>query len=656
MNTNTQITTGANASGQPSTQPSAQPFTPAPPPPPPGFVPDQKAQSSPAIPPPPPGFVPDSSTTPPQSDELQINPNDSLLTKAWKVPVGVMEGGGEGIFGTAAGVSDIIDKATGMQPGSVSRELHTLAGDNDAQHGMPQQFGRYGESIAEFILGDEALKSLALSDRLATAVKAQKLMEESPVLNRIFRTGVAALRGGAVQGAQTYANTGGNLRQAGKDAAIVGGTAGLLGGVTGTLSDLVSGAAKKAISAQNLAEMAQQATDRASTAESLADKIDEAKKALHLKFEAGIADLNNRLGDTSIPAIDNPITEQAHELLGGANAGDHPLVTQAKQATGEQLAPPVRNLLMSIANGTDVAGRPLPDMTADDLIQLRQGIRKLADSYDYDDVNARMLKTLLGSVDDAIGKLAEKSGDQTAVSDYQALRNDYRTKIQAFENPVMRNLRAGKHDDASRAFLSGNQTRLNTQNLRTILGDEGVKEFGDHVVNTILSDSMNEAGQVNPGKFLQRLSNASKKNPDLFGLANPESGFSRAMADAANAAKLQKTAKFMGGAAVGTGLASMPAGHLLGTALGILYAEGHGAGVGPLLDYITANPKVLNAAVKADKLFNSPAMKTASTAARTAIGKGIAAQVHTGANSSEVSNGNNQGQVILPNDGQVTTQ
>ena len=246
MDSNAQITTGANASGQP--------FTPAPPPPPPGFVPDQQTAQSPAIPPPPSGFVPEQSTTAQPSDELRINPNDSLLTKASKGALGTLEGVGEGVFGTAAGASDLLDKATGMQPGSVNKFLHVQAGDNDAQHGIPQTMGRGGEDVMEFLMGDEALKGLALSQRLLKASKYAQMIEESPMLTHVFNAGVRTIRGTAVGTVQGGVKSGGNPTDAG-EAGIGAGLANLVlpeigmavkavPRLAGAVSDAVRGADK----------------------------------------------------------------------------------------------------------------------------------------------------------------------------------------------------------------------------------------------------------------------------------------------------------------------------------------------------------------------------------------------------------------------------
>jgi hypothetical protein len=159
--------------------------------------------------------VPSNSTQPqtpaPQSHELKINPGDNLLTKTGKVVGGTFEGIGEGVFGTVAGASDLLDKATGMTPGAANSYLHVLAGDNETSHGAAQSIGRGAEDIGEFLLGDEALKGLSLSDRLLKTAKVAKVIEESPVLNRIVQAGVRALRGGTVAGAQTAVKTGGNM-------------------------------------------------------------------------------------------------------------------------------------------------------------------------------------------------------------------------------------------------------------------------------------------------------------------------------------------------------------------------------------------------------------------------------------------------------------
>ena len=173
--------------------------------------------------------------TQPPSDvptAIQADPNDNLGMKAVKTVGGLFQGIGEGVFGTAAGASDILDRTTGMQRGTVNRYLHNLSTDTGHDIISPQGVGQIGESTAEFLLGDEYLKGLALSDKLAQSAKVAKFLEGSPVAAKVFELGVRALRAGGVQGLMTGVKTGGDTRQAGEQGALGAGlTAGF--GVAG---------------------------------------------------------------------------------------------------------------------------------------------------------------------------------------------------------------------------------------------------------------------------------------------------------------------------------------------------------------------------------------------------------------------------------------
>lgn len=132
---------------------------------------------------------------------------------------GVFNGIGEGVYSTAAGASDIIDKVAGMHPGVVNAKLHELAGDNEKNTTPEQDLGQGAEAVAEFLMGDEALKALPVSQRLAKISGIAKSLEESPVLNRIFQAGVRAVRGGTVGGVEAGTKSGGDLGTAAAGAA-----------------------------------------------------------------------------------------------------------------------------------------------------------------------------------------------------------------------------------------------------------------------------------------------------------------------------------------------------------------------------------------------------------------------------------------------------
>ena len=111
-----------------------------------------------------------------------------------------------------------------MQPGAVNKELHTLAGDNNSSHGLPQSAGRGIEDLAEFVMGDSALKGLSVSERLMKAGKFAQMVEDSPVLNRIFQAGVRAVRGATVGTVQGGIKSGGDASEA-----LASGAAGAIG-------------------------------------------------------------------------------------------------------------------------------------------------------------------------------------------------------------------------------------------------------------------------------------------------------------------------------------------------------------------------------------------------------------------------------------------
>jgi hypothetical protein len=126
-------------------------------------------------------------------------------------------GGSPGVDGMT--VDDFADYLkqhwiTGSQPGVANAYLHRLAGDNETSHGTAQNVGRVGEDVAEFVLGDAALKGLSVSDRLLQASKYAKMVEESPILTRLFQAGVRAARGGVVGTAQGAVKSRGNVGDA----------------------------------------------------------------------------------------------------------------------------------------------------------------------------------------------------------------------------------------------------------------------------------------------------------------------------------------------------------------------------------------------------------------------------------------------------------
>jgi len=109
-------------------------------------------------------------------------------------------------------------------------------------HGAAQSVGAGVETLGEFLLGDEALKGLALSERFVRASKAAKVIEESPLLTRVVNAGVRALRGTTVGTAQGALKSGGDT-----DTTVESGLAGGIGNAVVPEAIDAIGVARKAL-------------------------------------------------------------------------------------------------------------------------------------------------------------------------------------------------------------------------------------------------------------------------------------------------------------------------------------------------------------------------------------------------------------------------
>ena len=599
-------------------------------------------------------FVDNPNYKPAKPSELTVQPGDSALTKTGKVVGGLFSGIGEGIFSTAAGAADIAHA-----PQKARELLHTLAGDNE-QKSNSETIGYGGETLAEFLLGDEALKALPMAKRLEVAAKTMKTVESSPRLVNALKVGtkilkLSALHGteaGITQAAQTAIRTPGTIEQKAEEGAKEGAEtaagATVLGAPLEAVGEGLQKAGQVAGKVKNLSDVAEGSKGKEEVVQELSNRIKGSKAQMNTDFEAGINDLKTRLKGSDISAQDNPMATKAKELLAKPNPEEHPLVVAAKNAAGDKLDKSVNNLLDMASKGTipveaeegaqgaaptptilDANGNPvksktdltpmhetpLPNYTVDDLVKFRQTIRSLADSYDLGDINARVLRKLNNSVDDTIGKLAEQSNDPTALSDYQKLRANYRDKVNLFDDPVIEKLHDGKVDDAARFFVglqksgsalpSAGKTVYNTDVLKRVIGDDGVKAFGKDVFGTMLKDSM-ENGRINPAKFAQSWDRITEQTKgDLFNINDATNGLAQLAKDAHSAETLQHLTRLgvLGTAGATAGGFIHPLGMGLGTLLGLTVAEGGGIAAGrDLLNYIANHPKVWAAYEGAGKI------------------------------------------------------
>lgn len=279
----------------------------------------------------PPGYSPDDIVTNQSgpSGEIHQDLNDtSLASKAVHAVGGTLEGIGEGVFGTLAGGADIVNKVTGQEAGGVTQTLHHLAGDDETQHGTAQNVGRGLETIGEFIMGDAALKGIAMSERLNLTAKILKTLEKSPrlakalalginvgkagsqlspeeaamlkqypVLARLAGAGVDSLSAGVTQAGQTALKTGGNVKQAAKEGAGMAAGSALIGAPLGALGGVISKGAEAAKTADVLNKTAESAPTKEAIQSQVANKVQGAINPIIDKAELAKAEAEGKLNN-----------------------------------------------------------------------------------------------------------------------------------------------------------------------------------------------------------------------------------------------------------------------------------------------------------------------------------------------------------------------
>jgi hypothetical protein len=263
--------------------------------------------------------------TPPTSDGSFLgNAYDGFNKAAASTSLGVEHAlraiPGVGPWMGAGGLDDLISSDT--------------ATANQQNHGVGGALGYGGESIGEFLLGDTALKGLALSQRLLKTGKIAEVIESNPRLEKVVQLGIKALRAGTVQGGIGLARTG-DPTQAAEQGAVAGGLVGGLGAVSPTiqyirgaldlggiqkplqdgikaiLTDTATKAGVEPPTATSIRDAAQQVSDgvrlKAST---LYQSLDEATGGQAQRFRDAARNVSDKLGE--IVGLDD---EREAELL-----------------------------------------------------------------------------------------------------------------------------------------------------------------------------------------------------------------------------------------------------------------------------------------------------------------------------------------------------
>lgn len=239
-----------------------------------------------------------------------------LGTMANPLTVGAIKGLGE----TAHTIGRVINAATGDNikwlPTSLEepKELGSANGGEIA--------GKIGESIAEFALGDEALKGLSIAEKLGIAHKITEFAKTSPLAAKLLDLGLNAIRGGAVGGVTGGAHEG---KQGAETGAALGAGAELAAPVVSKVAGKVVEGAKAVKSALFPSEeVGSQVTKDlirkslgnkadADIVDEIAGRIDKPKVLSSVENEMKLAKANI---DTELPSLNS----QLDQTLAGSTA------------------------------------------------------------------------------------------------------------------------------------------------------------------------------------------------------------------------------------------------------------------------------------------------------------------------------------------------
>jgi hypothetical protein len=511
----------------------------------------------------------------PQHNEVfHVNPDDPWYEKAAKgavnFPGNMMSGVGGAVADTAFGavqdapsLAPVGMLAKAVAPGAVNA-LEKKVGELKDQFGgvgdtgVAGMVGYGGESLLEFLAGDEAIKGLSLGKRLEAMTGITKLLEQSPrtmsavkvgasVAKILEQAGVNTLTASTLVGLQTFLRSG-DAKKSLQDAIHTAEIAGPFSVASSAAGEVAGAIGKGANAYRGLTEAAGSAAPKEQVAAEMAEKLNSAEKQMHNEYEAGFQDIADRTQGQTITSTETPLAHAAQTGLHNPTPGVSPLEASLDKKIGNGLDPRVRELLQELSTGvsadeqkafedaqraasrptgTGVIGpdgqeitraaeqpdAPVPhEYTGEELVRFRQKIRTLSEDFDYGNINSRVLRSLISSygdhispMDETLGQIASQTGDDSLVNDYMRMRRTYMEKHSVFENnKVIDNLRQGKVGDAAQGFV--NMTRegtanpttgkaaINIRDLRTVLGTDGVHAFGKEVFGTVLRDSMDKIG------------------------------------------------------------------------------------------------------------------------------------------------------------------
>jgi hypothetical protein len=440
---------------------------------------------------------------------------------------GFMKGGAK----TVGGLTNLAEKIPGVTSAvnevPALREMAAASrGENGdiETHGAMQGVGNVGEDIFEFVLGDEALKGVALADKFKLASKIADLADSSPQLAKVLGYGLnfmkggggQAIRQGAVSAAQTIAK-GGTARQAGENAALTGGVSGLFSAISAG-TDMMY----KSILNNTPEEIAAKKLAARQSGEALADKIagqsvaspygvaKDTQKALaaaedgmHADYTQGLHLIGEAAKDIPIAVKGSALETAAKDIITGGEETPEAWRDALKIAGTEQLEP----LLGDLAKGKgDYSWAQMESIRSD----VGKTIRKMA----YDNPVRTDLINIRGAIDQTMEDAAADTGHASVASDMKALRETYATQTKAFEDHAVEML-SDKNPNTVADVLINKHNIDSVNALRSLIQPKNMQKVEGSLLRSLV-DRASTTGEFDPAAFVKRFNGLGEDVQQAF--------------------------------------------------------------------------------------------------------------------------------------------
>ncbi|MFL6314725.1 MAG: hypothetical protein ACJ71W_21680 [Terriglobales bacterium] len=413
-------------------------------------------------------------------------------------------------------------------------------------HGEGQHMGAVAENVLEFVLGDEALKSLSLADKLGKAAKIAKVMEENPYLTKMIGTG---LRQGTVSGAQTALH-GGDAGDIAKSALIGGTLGGTFEGASGLLEKgLANRAAASGVqdtanefsvplsAGQSTTGAVTQATEAAlkkvpfvnapfnklgaAQNDAIKSAADEIANSIGSKAASGTAageDIQNAIGKAKNTAgksyadaqqqisdagaaqlpvpLKGTIADTAQKMLDNIQLPDE-LSAGVKDVQGRQAAVDV---LKNLANDTAADGTPR-SMTWEQARRLKSQLFDLANSGDSN-VGTGAIKQMTGALDKSMQDTLVGAGKADLADQFSQASNHYRSINDALDTSIVKRLSSSDPIDVGKFLV--NNVSPNTINTLKQVAPAQMPQIQRGVWEELFNRALNNPDGVVAGKVLQK--------------------------------------------------------------------------------------------------------------------------------------------------------